>query len=348
MATKSFRIALVAAAIMLFAALAQAGPVAADGSWNPTGPTGGYVWALAASPQFETDGTIFASTDGTGVFRSTDHGDTWQNVSRGLGHRSIRALAVSPAYGNDSTVFAGGPDGVYKSVDGGVTWQHSIEGLDNPRVLALAVSPNFAADSTVLAGVSDGLYRSTDGGGSWQRATEGLTGATAAFIEFSPGFERDSTVFAGMLGQRIISYLWGALLYETPPGGIFRSTDGGVTWEIYEDLKKVSVMSVSLSPSFEFDSTAFVGTLHSGIYRTTDGGNNWSQVALGLPHHRFLSVEVSPTFESDSTVFAGAHGIVYRSTNGGESWEQLNGGKSFSDGRVEALAVSPAFGSAPQ
>ena len=339
------RIVLIAAVLLLMAALTQFRPVAADGSWEPAGPGGGYVWELEASPDFQNDGTIFASTDGAGVLRSTDRGDTWDNVSAGLGHRSIRALAVSPAYGADSTVFAGGPDGVYKSVDGGVTWQRSVEGLDNPRVLALGVSPSFADDSTVFAGVSDGLYRSTDGGSSWQRATEGLTGATVVSIEFSPGFERDSTVFAGMLGERVISYMWGALRYVTPPGGVFRSTDGGVTWEIYGDLKNVSAMSISLSPSFEVDSTAFVGTLHSGIYRTTDGGDAWEQVAAGLPFHRFMSVEVSPSFPSDSTVFAGAHGTVFRTTDRGGSWEQVNEGKSFSDGRVEALAVSPAFGS---
>ena len=346
MAAKSSRIALIAAAILLLAVLAQSRPVAADGSWKPTGPTGGYVWELAVSPEFETDGTIFASTDGAGVVRSTDRGDTWHNVSKGLGHRSIRALAVSPNYGIDSTVFAGGPDGAYKSVDGGETWEPAVAGLDNPRVLAMAVSPGFATDATVFAGVSDGLYRSTDGGGSWQRATGGLTGATAAFIEFSPGFERDSTVFAGMLGQRIISYMWGSLLYETPPGGIFRSTDGGVTWEIYEDLQDVSIMSVSLSPAFELDATAFAGTLHSGIFRTTDGGDSWTQVGQGLPYHRFMSVEVSPGFSSDNTVFAGAHGMVFRSTDGGGSWEQVNGGRTFSNSRVEALAVSPAFGGA--
>ena len=191
-------------------------------------------------------------------------------------------------------------------MDGGVTWQRSVEGLDNPRVLALGVSPSFADDSTVFAGVSDGLYRSTDGGSTWKRTTEGLTGATVVSIEFSPAFERDSTVFAGMLGERVISYMWGALRYVTPPGGVFRSTDGGVTWEIYGDLKNVSAMSISLSPSFEVDSTAFVGTLHSGIYRTTDGGDAWEQVAAGLPFQRFMSVEVSPSFPSDSTVFAGS------------------------------------------
>ena len=84
-----------------------------------------------------------------------------------------------------------------------------------------------------------------------------------------------------MLGERVISYMWGALLYVTPPGGIFRSTDGGVTGEIYEDLKKVSAMSISLSPSFEYDSTAFVGTLHSGIFRTTDGGDVWEAGCRG-------------------------------------------------------------------
>ena len=294
MLVKPSRIALIAAVLLLFAALTQARPVAADGSWEPAGSGGGYIWALTASPQFETDGTIFAGTDGAGIYRSTDRGDTWHGVSAGLGHRSIRALAVSPAFGTDATVFAGGPDGVYKSTDDGTTWKRTVDGPANMRVLSLAVSPGFASDATVFAGVSDGLYRSTDGGSTWKRTTEGLTGATVVSIEFSPAFERDSTVFAGMLGERVISYLWGALRYVTPPGGVFRSTDGGVTWEIYGDLKNVSAMSISLSPSFEVDSTAFVGTLHSGIYRTTDGGDAWEQVAAGLPFQRFMSVEVSP------------------------------------------------------
>ncbi len=109
---------------------------------------GGYVWALTASPQFETDGTIFAGTDGAGIYRSTDRGDTWHGVSAGLGHRSIRALAVSPAFGTDATVFAGGPDGVYKSTDDGTTWKRTVDGPANMRVLSLAVSPGFAAYAT--------------------------------------------------------------------------------------------------------------------------------------------------------------------------------------------------------
>ena len=280
--------------------------------------------------------TVFASTDGAGVYRSTDGGDTWQNVSKGLGHRSIRALAVSPAFGTDSTVFAAGPDGVYKSVDAGATWVHSVDGLKNPRVLALAVSPAFASDSTVFAGTSVGLFRSTDGGTSWRQVKEGLTRAAIVSLEVSPAFERDSTVFAGMLGQRTVGYMGGAMPHETPPGGIFRSTDGGTSWEIYENLKTVSAMSISLSPAFEQDSTAFVGTLGSGIFRSTDGGDSWVQVGQGLPYERFVSVEVSPGFPSDSTVFAGAYGTVFRSENGGRTWEQLNDGVSISGDRVSA------------
>ena len=343
MAARLSQIFVAVALLFVLAALVQAGTASADGTWQPSGPTGGYVWELEVSPDFQADGTIFAGTDGTGVFRSTDHGDTWQNVSKGLGHLSIRSVAVSQAFGSDATVFAGGPDGVYKSVDAGETWQHSVEGLDNPRVLALALSPVFASDSTAFAGTSVGLFRSIDGGNSWHQVTDGLTRAAIVSIEVSPGFERDSTVFVGMLGQRTVGYMGGAMPHVTPPGGIFRSTDGGTSWEIYEDLKTVSAMSISLSPSFELDSTAFVGTLNRGIFRTSDGGDSWVQVGQGLLYNRFVSVEASPGFPSDSTVFAGAHGMVYGSTDGGNTWEQLNGGKYLSDGRVEALAVSPAF-----
>ena len=148
---------------MLSAILIAPDPVHADGSWESIGPTGGFAWALIASPAYGTDSTVFAGTDGRGVLRSSDGGATWRRInSPGLG-RIIATMAASPAYETDGTLFAGGPTGVYRSTDRGDSWEEVIDGLENPGVLSLAISPGFAEDATLFAGTSDGVYKSTDG-----------------------------------------------------------------------------------------------------------------------------------------------------------------------------------------
>ena len=78
-----------------------------DGSWRAIGPEGGNIFFLAVSPAFDADGTVFAGTLGSGVFRSTDRGDTWEQVNHGLTSLFVQPLELSPAFATDGTLFAG-------------------------------------------------------------------------------------------------------------------------------------------------------------------------------------------------------------------------------------------------
>ncbi len=96
---------------------------------------------------------------------------SWQSVA-GPSGGSVAALAMSPGYVNDHTVFAGlRGRGVYRTLDGGFSWQSA--GLPDQVVIDLAISPAFAADRTIFAAVGlpttgFNVYRSTDGGATWQ------------------------------------------------------------------------------------------------------------------------------------------------------------------------------------
>ena len=110
------------------------------------------VGPLLISPDFDTDGTLFAITELGRVFRSTNNADTWEpvEVPRGGCGDYVSALELSSAFGTDHTMFAVEEcESVLRSRDGGATW----EAIGGPEVAAflvsLAVSPAFETDSTL-------------------------------------------------------------------------------------------------------------------------------------------------------------------------------------------------------
>jgi photosystem II stability/assembly factor-like uncharacterized protein len=123
-----------------------------------TGLTNRNVFALALSPGYATDHTLFAGTEGGGVFRSGDGGASWSAVNAGLANRSVQALALSPSYATDRTLFAGTLGGVGKSTDGGASWSAMNDGLGSLFVQSLALTPT--SPRTIFAG--------TVGSGVWQ------------------------------------------------------------------------------------------------------------------------------------------------------------------------------------
>ena len=118
---------------------------------------------MGLSPAYATDGTLFALA-GYDVFRSTDYGDTWVNVDRGLSGHMVLALSLSPGFDIDDTLFVatlGG--GVYRSADRGDSWEEVNAGLTTFDVLALGLSPAFDYDGTLFAGTDGGgVFRADD------------------------------------------------------------------------------------------------------------------------------------------------------------------------------------------
>ena len=230
-------------------------------------PSVQVVRDIAISPDYANDQTVIFGTNSTGVWRSTDGGDSWSDVSASLpANVRTRRVRFSPDYANDQTVFlATWDDKVQRSLDGGSTWAAADAGITNINMRGFALSPDFANDDTLLVGTrGDGVFRSTDRGDSWTAVNTGLEGSGPWSVEsvaFSPDFAVDHTVFC-----------------TTMAGGVYRSTDGGSSWQLGIDgLPLTAVRDVLPSPGFADDRTLFVAT-HEGVFRSRDGGDSWTSL----------------------------------------------------------------------
>ena len=127
------------------------------------------VTCLAVSPDIEQDGYLFAGTMEDGIFRSPDRGRSWHSWNFGLLDLRCLALAASPAFAEDETLFAATETALYRSTNGGRAWRETGLPLEASPVLSLALSPAFRADGVLFAGTDAGQFqRSRDRGRTWE------------------------------------------------------------------------------------------------------------------------------------------------------------------------------------
>ena len=107
------------------------------GSWSDLSLSDTDVRALAIDPA--TPATLYAGTNGDGVFKSTDGAGNWSAVNIGLTDTRVYALAIDP--GTPAILYAGTGSGVFKSTNGGGEWCAFSTGLTNISVYALAIDP---------------------------------------------------------------------------------------------------------------------------------------------------------------------------------------------------------------
>ncbi|MFN2241495.1 MAG: hypothetical protein ACK2U2_04355 [Anaerolineae bacterium] len=226
----------------------------------------------------------------------------------------------------DTPIFTGS---LYQSDDEGRAWQRIDAGLPQRGVQTIAVSPQFAQDGTLFAALMAtneglGIWKSTNGGRSWQIASRGLTDLAVTDLAISPDFGADGTLFATTRRQ-----------------GLFRSTDGGGTWQrltgryqLAEDYPPPPG-GVFLSPTYGRDKTVFV--IHSELYRSTDGGESWTRSFADMS-----AVALSPGFATDRTAFGwSGSGGVLRTSDGGDTWQPANAGLALSGYGSGRILVSP-------
>lgn len=224
------------------------------------------VYALAATPPNRQGNIICFAARSSGLYRSEDRGRTWQyaldslNLDDTLG---TLAVAVSPQFSVDNTVYAGAPGGVLRSTDGGQTWQAAMLPAPPPIVSSIAISPNYAEDGTVFVGtIEDGLFCSVDRGDQWASWNFGLLDLAVIDVAISPNYAKDKTLFVGT------------------ESGIFYSKNGGKAWQVIDfPMDYAPVISLAISPDFAGNETLFAGTEANGLYRSTDKGVTWHQLA---------------------------------------------------------------------
>ena len=130
------------------------------------------VLTLAIEPA--QTGVLYAGTT-EGLFKTSDGGTTWTDVSRGLRSTFVLALAIARGAGADapSVIYAGTAIGVVKTVDGGASWTPVSSGMTNAFVTSLALDP--AQSGVLYAGTDAGIFVSNDAGANWNPLTLGWT-----------------------------------------------------------------------------------------------------------------------------------------------------------------------------
>ena len=262
--------------------------------WRNIGPFRGGR-SVASTGVVKQPGVWYMGATGGGVFKSTDDGISWMNISDGFFQTgTVGAIAVSESDPNVVVVGMGEHaargvmtsmgDGVYKSTDAGKTWKHM--GLDYTRhisdVIIHPTNPEviFIAAQGAQYGPSKdrGIYKSIDGGKSWSKVlfVDENTGASSLSMDMN----NPMILYAAMWQHR--RYPW----------------------------------------------TMESGGKSSAIYKSTDGGENWEKLKNGLPEE-FGKTGLSVSRANSERVYAvieaeGDKGGVYRSDNAGKSWQQVN------------------------
>ena len=309
--------------------------------WRCIGPPrGGRVVAVTGDP---TDAMVFYfGACAGGIWKTIDGGVYWRCISdRFLGSAAIGAIAVARSDRNVIYVGTGETeirldvsygDGVYKSTDAGRTWSHA--GLHSTKHIGrICVHPSNS-DLVYVAALGDafgpneerGVFRSCDGGRHWEKVLYQNADAGAVDISMDPNNPR--ILFAAFWETR--RSLWN-LSSGGPGSGLFRSTDGGDTWEEISRapglpsglLGKLGVAVSSAKGGRVWALVEATGD-NTGLYRSDDYGACWTMVSSNrdLMHRPWYYTHVFADTRDANTVYV-ANLQMWKSTDGGIDFTEI-------------------------
>ncbi len=312
----------------------------ADLEYRNVGPSrGGRVTAVAGHRSHP--GTFYMGATGGGVWKTQDYGHTWHPISDGyFATGSIGSIRVAESSPN--TVYVGtGSDGirsnviigkgVYRSDDAGETWR-SIGLVEMGQIGSLEIDPSNP-DRVFAAAIGDpfkptpdrGVYRTLDGGTTWENVLFVADSVGAVDLDFAP--DDANTIYAAM--WRAERKPWSIISGADGVGGIYRTTDGGDTWEkMTQGLPQGLIGKIDLAVSADDPNRvyALVETIDEdeGLYRSDDRGTSWRLVTnqRGLMNRPFYYTNVDADPTDANVVYVNNEGF-YKSTNAGEDFERV-------------------------
>lgn len=300
--------------------------------WRHIGPAvfGGRIPAVEAV--LDNPAVIYVAGSTGGIFKTTNNGVTWRPIFDQAGPTlSIGDMALAPsdplilwvgtgeAKGEQQAGSLG--NGVYRSPDGGETWAHM--GLEDTRFIHRVVVHPKDPDIVFVAAPGHrwgpneerGLYRTVDGGETWEKVLyiDEDTGVTEIAME-----DNGRILYAAAWQRR--RHAWGNLT-GGPKSGIYRSMDGGTTWEKLSQglpegiLGKIAIAIAKSSPNVVY---AAIGDADGGLYRSEDRGSTWTRVNDIRTSYWYGTIYVDPVNENKVWVMGTQLDV---SIDGGKTFE---------------------------
>jgi len=299
---------------------------------------GGRSGAVTGS--YENKNTFYFGATGGGVWKTTDGGSNWKNISDKYFGGSIGAVATAP--GDDDVVYVGegentmrgnvseGLGGMWRSDDGGRTWRN-IGLKDGRHIIRIVIHPKnpdiaWVAVMGHLFGPNEtrGVYKTNDGGKNWKRVlyVNNQTGASDLVME--PG--NPDVFYAGM---------WRALRtpYSMESGGegssLWKSTDGGETWTNISAKKGLpkgtwGIVGVAVSASNPDKIYSLIENQSGGMFVSNDAGETWtlSSSDNNIRQRAWYYSKVFVDPKNENTVYAPNVNFM-RSRDGGKTFQTL-------------------------
>ena len=284
--------------------------------------------------------TYYMGSTGGGVFKTTDDGITWKNISDGFFKTgSVGAIAISESDPNIVVVGMGEHaargvmtsmgDGVYKSMDAGKTWSHL--GLDKTRHISDVVihptNPNIiyvtAQGAQYAPSKERGIYKTTDGGKTWKNilSVNNTTGASSLSMDMT----NPRILYAAMWQHQ--RYPW-VMESGGENSGLFKSTDAGTTWTkmklgLPKDFGKSGISVSRANPDRVFAVIEAAGK-KGGVYRSDNAGKTWKQVNSNRVNiaRSWYYMEIFADPQNENTVYV-LNAPVMKSIDGGKSFSNI-------------------------
>jgi photosystem II stability/assembly factor-like uncharacterized protein len=326
------------------------------------------LFSLVIDPTDENSLILYAATYRTGVYESIDGAESWSKKNEGLPAHTddsigVDVLGIDPT--DPKTIFAGLYDyGLYKITDTEDTWEYvgvtsglyywdvydiAVEPGDNPAVyvsiLSRDIPPGDPSDS--------GVYRSLDKGNTWEpidyfaenpprRITISRSDPQVIYVYSGGGLlvnrdgaqteKWDEIKTQGLVDTQVYSMVMNAIVnrivFVGTPTGIFKTEDGGQSWE-RKGLGGKSVYAIAMN------SDTIYAAAYRGLFKSSDGGETWHSIN----NTTFNCLAIDPN--NPDIVYAGnADGKgVFKTEDGGNTWEDQNFNLAGKDKWIKCVVI---------
>ena len=307
--------------------------------WRNIGPfRGGRSAAVTGVPG--KSNLFYMGATGGGVWKTTDAGNSWENISDGFFGGSVGAVAVSEwdnnviYVGNGEVTVRGNVssgDGIWKTVDAGKTWKHM--GLPNSRhIPRIRIHPKNS--DIVYAGVlgdlyksseERGVYKSTDGGETWRKVLFASKDAGVVDLVIDPNNAR--VLYATTWDVRRTPY---SLSSGGDGSALWKSTDGGETWKNISENKGLpkgiwGIGGVAVSPVNSDFVWLLVENKDGGVYKSEDAGKTWKLInsERKLRQRAWYYTRIYADTKDENIIYI-LNVNYHKSTDGGKTYKTYN------------------------